>query len=115
MLHEDDLRRLYAAFNARALDLALEAMAPDVDWPNGWHRGRLVGRDEVRDYWVRQRSSINPIVEPIAFDEKPDGSTSVTVRQVVRDLQGGVLSDREVRHVYVFADGLVRRMDIEED
>jgi hypothetical protein len=32
----------------------------------------------------------------------------------VRNLEGAVLSDGRVRHVYTFRDGLVERMDIEE-
>jgi hypothetical protein len=32
----------------------------------------------------------------------------------VRDLQGNVLNDRPVRHVYEFDGQLVSRMDIEE-
>jgi hypothetical protein len=32
----------------------------------------------------------------------------------VRDLEGAVLSDGRVRHVYTMRDGLVVRMDIQE-
>ena len=37
---------LYAAFNARDIDTVLAAMAPDVDWPNGWKGGRVAGHDD---------------------------------------------------------------------
>jgi hypothetical protein len=114
MQRENGLRALYTAFNVRDLDGALASMALDVDWPNGWEGGRVVGRDDVRDYWLRQWSAIDPVVEPIDILERPDGSIEVTVHQVVRDPAGTVLSDREVRHVYTFLGDLVLRMEIEE-
>ena len=47
------VERVYEAFNARDIDTVLGALHPDVDWPNGWESGRIVGRDGVRDYWTR--------------------------------------------------------------
>ena len=35
MTTQERIRALYAAFNARAIDTALQAMTADVDWPNG--------------------------------------------------------------------------------
>lgn len=114
-MHRDhQLRSLYAAFNARDIDTLLAVMTPDVDWPNGWEGGRVVGRDGVRDYWARQWAAIDPSVAPTAITERPDGSIEVTVHQVVRDASGAVVVDGEVRHVYAFRGDLVRRMTIEE-
>jgi nuclear transport factor 2 (NTF2) superfamily protein len=114
MQRENELRALYTAFNTRDLDRVLTGLTPDVDWPNGWEGGRVVGRDDVRDYWRRQWSAVDPTVEPTDIFERPDGSIEVTVHQIVRDPAGTVLSDREVRHVYTFLGDLVRRMEIEE-
>jgi ketosteroid isomerase-like protein len=110
---EEVLRRAYEAFNARDLDAALELMHPDVDWPNGMEGGRVHGRDAVRAYWERQFDLINSRVEPDSFDELGDGRVSVTVHQVVRDLEGNVVSDTHVRHVYESRDALIVRMDID--
>src|SRR5436309_1369815 len=44
-----DFKRLYDAFNARELDALLDMMTPDVDWPNGWEGGRVVGREALRE------------------------------------------------------------------
>ena len=114
MRREAELRALYAAFNSRDIDAVLSVMAPNVDWPNGWGGGRVVGRDEVRDYWLRQWVAIDPTVEPTRISERSDGSIEVRVHQVVRDLAGAVRSDLEVRHVYSFLGDRVDRMDIEE-
>lgn len=108
------MRRAYDAFNARDVDAALALMQPDVDWPNGMDGGRERGRDAVRAYWTRQFGLIDSRVEPLAFERTPDGRIAVDVHQVVRDLDGAVLSDSRVRHVYELRDGLVVRMDIVE-
>jgi ketosteroid isomerase-like protein len=109
----DRLAGLYAAFNARDLDGVLAAMAPDVDWPNAWEGGRAVGREAVRDYWTRQWAQIAAAVTPRRTTELPDGRVAVEVAQVVRALDGTLLREATVRHVYTFRDGLVARMDVE--
>jgi ketosteroid isomerase-like protein len=111
---EQLLRRAYAAFNARDIDGALALMHPDVDWPNGMEGGREVGHDAVRAYWTRQFGLIDSHVEPVGFDVDDEGRIVVDVRQVVRDLEGSVLSEGQVRHVYTLRDGLVSRMEIED-
>jgi ketosteroid isomerase-like protein len=112
-VNEDFLRKLYAAFNARDIDVTLASLHPDVDWPNGMEGGRVHGRDAVRAYWERQFTLIDGRVEPEAFEELPDGRVSVTVDQRVRDLEGNLLSEGNVRHVYELRDGLIVRMDID--
>jgi ketosteroid isomerase-like protein len=108
------VRATYRAFNKRDLDAVLRRMTADVDWPNAWEGGRVHGREGVRDYWTRQWTAINPTVEPVAFTTRSDGSIAVEVDQVARSLDGTLLGEGRVRHVYSFRDGLIARMDIEE-
>jgi hypothetical protein len=110
--HETLLRDLYTAFNARDVDSVVSALDLDVDWPNAFEGGRVVGRDDVRAYWRRQFGQIDPRVEPRRFADAGDGRVAVAVHQVVRGLDGTVLADREVTHVYSFRDGLIARMDV---
>jgi ketosteroid isomerase-like protein len=112
--HQALLRELYAAFNARDVDVVLTALHADVDWPNAFEGGRVVGRDDVRDYWRRQFAQIDPRVEPLRFTDAGDGRVAAAVHQLVRALDGTVLADREVMHVYSFRDGLIARMDVIE-
>jgi hypothetical protein len=114
MEHEALLRDLYAAFNARDVDAVLAALHADVDWPNAFEGGRVVGREDVRAYWRRQFAQIDPRVEPRRVVDCGDGRIAVAVHQVVRDRDGTVVADREVTHVYSFRDGLIARMDIIE-
>src|SRR5688500_3954752 len=89
---EELLRSLYRAFNARDVDTVLAGLAADVDWPNGWEGGRMVGHDAVRRYWERQWAQIRPHVEPTSIAERPDGTVDVGVHQVVRDRTGALLA-----------------------
>ncbi|MGC1851718.1 MAG: nuclear transport factor 2 family protein [Solirubrobacterales bacterium] len=113
MSPEDTLHAAYAAFNARDIEAALALMHPEVNWPNAWEGGRVVGHDAVAAYWTRQFKSISSTVEPEHFDHEPDGSITVTVHQTVRDPNTDELqSDTHVLHRYRFEDGLVIRMDV---
>jgi hypothetical protein len=114
MDHLAHFHRLYEAFNRRDIDGVLALMVDDVDWPNAWKGGRLTGRQAVRDYWTAQWAEIDPHVEPLAVTERPDGEVAVTVRQVVRSIDGELLADGEVVHVYRLEDGLILRMDVEQ-
>ena len=107
------LRRAYAAFNARDVDAVLALMHPDVDWPNAFEGGRVRGHAEVGAYWQRQFAQIAPHVTPRRFSDTDDGRVAVDVHQVVRSLDGDVLAEGEVVHVYTLRDGLVERMDVE--
>ena len=111
---EDLLRRAYAAFNARDIDRALAVMHPDVDWPNGMEGGRELGHDAVRAYWTRQFGLIDSQVQPVAFADDKEGRVVVEVDQVVRDLDGALISEQRVQHVYTFREGLIARMDIRD-
>jgi ketosteroid isomerase-like protein len=114
MNHLAHWKGLYEAFNRRDMDGVLGMMREDVEWPNAWKGGRLVGHDAVRGYWTAQWAEIDPHVEPLSVTERAGGETAVTVRQVVRSFDGRVLSDGEVIHVYHLDDGQIRRMDVEE-
>jgi ketosteroid isomerase-like protein len=116
-MSEDEmvLRSAYRAFNARDLEGAIALMRPEVDWPNAWEGGRVVGREAVRDYWRRQFAEISSTVEPEDFTREADGSITVHVHQVVHDAHTGeLIADSRVRHRYELEDGLVVRMNVLE-
>lgn len=112
---EDTLRAAYEAFNARDIDAALELMHPEVDWPNAWEGGRVVGCEAVAAYWTRQFESIQSTVIPERFDFQPDGSIVVTVHQTVHDTKtNNLIADPNVQHRYRLEGGLVARMEVED-
>ena len=72
----------------RDVHAALDALHPEVDWPNAFDGGRVRGHDEIRRYWMSQFEVINPRVEPQTVYEEEQGRIVVDVRQVVCDLEG---------------------------
>jgi hypothetical protein len=111
---EERMREIYAAFNARDIDQLLAQMTPDVDWPNAWEGGRVIGREAVRAYWSRQFDEIDPHVEPTRIERRGDGRIEVAVHQQVRSRTGELLDENDVLHVYTFEEGgLISRMDVE--
>ncbi len=108
------LKRIYARFNARDMETVLAAMHNDVAWANGMEGGHVHGREGVRSYWTRQWAIVNPRVEPVGFSIGPEQEVIVDVHQVVHDLEGKLLLDQRVVHIFRFEDGLIRRFDIGE-
>jgi translation elongation factor EF-1beta len=109
----DLLKIAYKAFNNRNIDAVLAVMHPDVDWQNGMEGGRLHGHQKVRDYWMRQFSLINSHVEPLRFEVDKFGLTIVDVHQIIRDLNGNVIADDTIEHIFRIENGLVKSMNIE--
>ena len=113
-MHDEAMKAMYAAFNDRDIDTILDAMHPDVDWPNCMEGGWVNGHEGVREYWTRQWKMINPKVYPVQVSEDDPGRTVVEVHQVVRNLEGVMVLDQMVRHVYVMENGLIKSMEIIE-
>ncbi len=115
MSHELDLlKHVYDRFNARDMETVLAAMHEDVTWANGMEGGHVHGREGVRSYWTRQWAMINPHVEPVGFSTTPDGEIVVEVHQIVRDLEGNLLVDQMVGHIFRLEDGFIKRFDIRQ-
>ena len=106
------LSAAYRDFNARNIEAVISRMHPDVEWANGMEGGHVHGRDEVRSYWTRQFTTLNPQVEPQQITPEQHGRWVVEVHQVVHDTAGNLLLDTTVYHTYQFRDGLISRMDI---
>ena len=107
------VKMAYAAFNSRDIDTALSTFHTGLQWPKAFEGGYVTGHDEIRKYWTRQWSEINPNVDPIGFHERHDGTIEVTVHQIVKDLQGNSIFEGTVKHIYTLQDDLLRRIDIE--
>ncbi len=109
------IEQAYSAFNKRDIDGALALMTEDVSWPKASEGGRVVGKEEIRAYWTRQWAEFDPHVEPLAITEEDGGKIRVRVHQLVKSLQGDVLSDSEVLHVFTMNTGLIAAMDLGDE
>jgi hypothetical protein len=112
MTTETLIAHIYSAFNHRDIDGVFAFMAESVDWPKASEGGRAVGKHEIRAYWTRQWQEFDPHVDPVEAFNDEAGRTHVRVHQLVRSLDGNVLSDTEVWHIYTIRDGLIQRMDL---
>ncbi len=54
----------------------------------------------------------DPRVEPLEIDIEPDGSAHVRVDQFVRSLDGKILQNRQLEHLYEFDGAFIKRMTI---
>jgi hypothetical protein len=106
------IEQAYSAFNKRDIDGALALMNEDVNWPKASEGGKVVGEEEIRAYWTRQLSEFDPHVEPLAITEEDGGKVRVRVHQLIKGLQGDVLSDSEDIHVFTVINGLIAAMDL---
>ncbi|QEE30708.1 nuclear transport factor 2 family protein [Terriglobus albidus] len=109
------IEQAYSAFNKRDINGVLALMTHDVNWPKVSEGGRAVGKEEVRAYWTRQWGEFDPHVEPLEITEEDGGRIRVRVHQLVKNLQGDVLSDSEVLHVFTVKAGLIAAMDIGDE
>ena len=109
------IEQAYSAFNKRDIDSALALMAEDVSWPKASEGGKVIGKEEIRAYWIRQWAEFDPHVEPLSIIEEDGGKVRVKVHQLVKSLQGDVLSDSEVLHVFTMNSGLIAAMNLEDE
>jgi hypothetical protein len=109
------IEQAYSAFNKRDIDGALALMTEDVSWPKASEGGKVVGKEEIRAYWTRQWAEFDPHVEPLAITDEDGGKVRVRVHQLVKNLQGNVLSDSEVLHVFTVNTGLIAAMDLGDE
>jgi hypothetical protein len=109
------IEQAYSAFNKRDIDAALALMTEDVSWPKASEGGRVVGKEEIRAYWTRQWREFDPHVEPLAITEGDGGRVRVRVHQLVKNIQGDVLSDSEVLHIFTVNNGLIAAMNLGDE
>ena len=109
------IEQAYSAFNRRDIDGALALMTQDVSWPKASEGGRVVGKEEIRAYWTRQWGEFDPHVEPLAIMAGDGGKVRVRVHQLVKSVQGDILSDSEVLHVFTVNNGLIQAMDLGDE
>jgi hypothetical protein len=102
---------IYDNFNKRNIDFVISNMTSDVTWANGMDGGFVYGHEGVREYWTRQFKLVSPNVKPLAVDKK-NGRIVVKVHQVVHDLEGKLLADETVTHVFTLDGDKIAQFNI---
>jgi hypothetical protein len=106
------LKNLYEAFNKREIETIISLMQPDVKWANGMEGGFVYGRDAVREYWLKQFETMRSQLEPLKYETDGNNRSVVTVRIVVRDLEGDLLLEKTARQIFTIENGLISLFEI---
>src|SRR5579859_6527556 len=104
---------IYESFNRRNIDVVINNMTSDVKWANGMDGGVVYGHEGVREYWTRQFKLVSSTVTPLEVGER-NGEVVVQVHQVVHDLEGNLLADEIVTHLFRLDGEKIARFDIEK-
>ena len=102
---------LYKNFNDRKIDLVIANMSAGVKWANGMEGGYVYGHQVVKEYWTRQFSMVSSKVTPIEIKQE-NGSATIKVHQVVHDLNGNLLGDEAVMHIFKLENGKIVAFNI---
>jgi hypothetical protein len=104
---------LYKSFNDRKIDSVISHMTENVKWANGMEGGYVYGHNGVLEYWKRQFTMVSSKVTPLEIDAE-NGTVKIKVHQVVHDLNGNVLADETVCHLFRLRDNKIAEFDIGE-
>jgi hypothetical protein len=109
------IKQLYEDFNARKVDSILAKLTEDVMWANGMGGGYVHGHKDLRDYWERQWSALNPQITPVSFKKIEEGSIFVDALFSGQCMEGQAqgFKDMPVGHIFHVKEGLVSRFDIQ--
>ena len=92
-------QNLYQNFNDRQIDQVISHTTDDVKWANGMEGGYVNGHNDLRQYWTRQFKMVSSQVTPIEIVEEKE-CVKIRVHQIVHDLNGKVLADETVYHLF---------------
>lgn len=104
---------LYRSFNDRQIELVISKMTDNVKWANGMEGGYVYGHEGVKEYWTRQFKLVSSKVTPVKIDTEGE-FIKIKVHQVVHDLQGNLLADEFVYHVFKLKDDKIEEFNIGE-
>ena len=110
---ENFFQDLYKDFNDRKIDLVISKMTGDVKWANGMDGGYVHGHDAVKDYWTRQFTMVSSNVSPLEIETGND-IVKIKVHQVVHDLNGNLLADELVYHLFHLRENKIAAFEIGE-
>jgi hypothetical protein len=106
------LENLYEAFNKREIETIISLMQPNVKWANGMEGGFVYGQSAVREYWLKQFETMRSTLEPLDYETDENDRNVVTVRLVVRDLEGNLLLEKTVQQIFTIENGLISLFEL---
>jgi len=104
---------IYDNFNKRNIDFVIHKMTSDVKWADGMDGGFVYGHEGVREYWTRQFKLVSSNVTPLDVREN-NGKIIIKVHQVVQDIDGKLIADETVTHIFKLEGDKIAHFDIEK-
>ncbi len=109
----ETVKKAYQSFNSKNAGAAICLMDENIVWPNTLDGGVVTGKKDLLAYWHRHFNQADYYTEPLCFEYKDDGTIIITVHAVVKTLDGELLKDQMVYHIYKAANGVIQSMTIE--
>ena len=91
--------------------MVIRHMTSDVKWANGMDGGFVFGHDGVKEYWTRQFKLVDSTVTPLDLKEN-NGKIIIQIHQVVYDLEGVLLTDQFVIHIFTMDGDKISQFEI---
>ena len=107
-------QELYKNFNDRKIDLVISQMTENVKWANRMEGGYVYGHNGVREYWSRQFSMISSKLTPLEIDIENE-TVRIKAHQVVHDLDGKLLADEIVYHIFQLRGNKIAEFGVGEN
>jgi len=106
------IARLHQALDRDDIDAAVALLHPDVDWFDMLEGAPLKGREAVRGFWVRRRTTVKVDVSLVAFEDLPDDRIAIKVLIAARKPGSqGLWAEEMVTYLLRFEGDLIRHME----
>jgi len=108
------LTALYDAIDRQDLEAVVALFGPDARIPDSLESVTVVGRDQIRAYYLRQFATIQVGTSLLSTRRLPDGRFEADLHVQLRGAAGGSWGERRVKATYRIDDGKISEMVVDE-
>lgn len=105
------LRRAFDAYNRRDAGALLTLLHDDVAWSSD---GGTLRKSELRAFWTEQWTRTRTHDEVTRVRQTAETEFAVSLDQVVRSVDGSLLSTGSFRYAFVVENGLIKALGARE-
>lgn len=111
---ESLLGGLFDAIDRQDIDAVLAHFASEARIPDSLESAIVVGRDQIRAYYLRQFATIHVSASLLSTRRLPDGRVEADLHVQLRGAEGGSWGERRVKAIYRIDDGRISEMVVDE-
>ena len=108
------LSGLFDAIDRQDIDAVLAHFGSEARIPDSLENATVVGRDQIRAYYLRQFATIHVSASLLNFRRLPDDRVEVELHVEVRGAEGGSWGESRVKATYRIDDGKISEMVVDE-